>query len=92
MLASLDRLRGRFPTRRLTLEIHESAIADMSSLQALRSDLRQLDIGIAFDDFGTGQARLLELTDVSPEFVSSTVPGSRTCTGRPGGGSSWCRP
>jgi EAL domain-containing protein (putative c-di-GMP-specific phosphodiesterase class I) len=69
LLASLDRLRQRFPARDLVLEIHESAIADMSALQALRADLEQLDIGIAFDDFGTGQARLLELTDVSPQFV-----------------------
>lgn len=69
LLASLDRLRQRFPERDLTLEIHESAVADMSALQALRADLEQLDIGIAFDDFGTGQARLLELTDVSPQFV-----------------------
>ena len=69
LLASLDRIRQRFPERSLTLEIHESAVADMAALQALRSDLEQLDIGIAFDDFGTGQARLLELTDVSPQYV-----------------------
>ncbi len=69
LLASLDRLRQRHPTRHLVLEIHESAVADMAALQALRTDLEQLDIGIAFDDFGTGQARLLELTDVSPQFV-----------------------
>ncbi len=69
LLASLDQLRQRFPERKLTLEIHESAVADMAVLQALRADLEQLDIGIAFDDFGTGQARLLELTDVSPQYV-----------------------
>ncbi len=69
LLASLDQIRQRFPERSLTLEIHESAVADMKLLQALRSDLEQLDIGIAFDDFGTGQARLLELTDVSPQYV-----------------------
>ncbi len=69
LLTSLDRLRQRHPTQNLVLEIHESAVADMSALQTLRADLEQLDIGIAFDDFGTGQARLLELTDVSPQFV-----------------------
>ncbi len=69
LMASLDQLRQRYPTTRLTLEIHESAVADMAALQALRADLEQLDIGIAFDDFGTGQARLLELTDVSPQYV-----------------------
>lgn len=69
LLASLDRLRQRHPRANLVLEIHESAVADMVALQALRADLEQLNIGVAFDDFGTGQARLLELTDVSPEFV-----------------------
>ena len=69
LLSSLGQLRDRYPTQNLVLEIHESAVADMSALQSLRSDLEKLDIGIAFDDFGTGQARLLELTDVSPQFV-----------------------
>ena len=69
LLASLSALRDRHPTRSLILEIHESAVADLSELQALRTELDQLGIGVAFDDFGTGQARLLELTDVSPQFV-----------------------
>lgn len=69
LLASLADLRQRHPAQSLTLEIHESAVADISALQSLSADLANLDIGIAFDDFGTGQARLLELTDVSPEFV-----------------------
>ena len=69
LLTSLTELRVRHPQQNLTLEIHESAVADISALQSLSADLATLDIGIAFDDFGTGQARLLELTDVSPEFV-----------------------
>ncbi len=69
LLASLAELQTRFPAQPLILEIHESAVADLSALQTLRADLEKLDIGIAFDDFGTGQARLLELTDVSPQFV-----------------------
>ena len=69
LLASLIKLRERHPTQSLILEIHESAVANLSALQALRDELDRLEIGIAFDDFGTGQARLLELTDVSPQFV-----------------------
>ncbi len=69
LLASLHRLRRRYPKAHLTLEIHESAVADLAALQALRADLEQLNISIAFDDFGTGQARLLELTEVSPQYV-----------------------
>ncbi len=69
LLASLTQLRGRFPDQSLILEIHESAVANIPGLQGLSADLEKLDIGIAFDDFGTGQARLLELTDVSPQYV-----------------------
>ncbi len=69
LLASLASLRKKYPTCFLILEIHESAIADLTALQTLRQQLEELDIGIAFDDFGTGQARLLELTDVSPQYV-----------------------
>lgn len=69
LLGSLDKLRERHPASSLILEIHEAAVADLSALQTLRRQLDELEIGIAFDDFGTGQARLLELTDVSPQYV-----------------------
>ena len=69
LVASLERLRSRHPSRRLVLEIHEAAAADPATLRALRADLENLRIGLAFDDFGTGQTRLLELIDVSPQYV-----------------------
>lgn len=69
LMTSLRNLRERHPERSLVLEIHEAAITDPTVLQSLRSDLADLDFGIAFDDFGTGQARLLELTQVAPEYV-----------------------
>ena len=31
--------------------------------------LTDLDIGLAYDDFGTGQARLLELAEVPPDYL-----------------------
>ncbi len=69
LLASLEQLRSRHPSSELVLEIHEEAVAKPSALQALRSSLEDLGIGLAFDDFGTGQPRLLELIDVSPRYV-----------------------
>jgi EAL domain-containing protein (putative c-di-GMP-specific phosphodiesterase class I) len=68
LLSSLARWPGlgRF---QVILEIHESAVADPRALQQLRIELTRLGIGIAFDDFGKGQARLLELTEASPRFV-----------------------
>ena len=69
LLASLEQLRSRHPGRKLVLEIHVTAVADPSALQAMRSHLTSLSIGLAFDDFGTGQTRLLDLIDASPHYV-----------------------
>ncbi len=69
LLASLEELRRDHPQPALVLEIHEAAVADLSSLQALRGGLEELRIQVAFDDFGTGQARLLELTEIEPRYL-----------------------
>ena len=69
LLASLEALRRAHPRLDLVLEIHEAAVADLSSLRALRAGLEEQRIAIAFDDFGTGQARLIELTEVAPRYL-----------------------
>lgn len=69
LLESLVALRRRYPVRPLVLEIHEAAVTDVGQLTQLRTGLTELCIGLAFDDFGSGQTRLLELTDVRPEIV-----------------------
>ncbi len=52
------------------LEIHEAAVTDSTALSRLRRRLREMEIRIAFDDFGTGQSRLLELADEQPDYVT----------------------
>lgn len=69
LLASLSALRERFPTLKLVLEIHEGAVTKGPTIRRIREHLNQLDIGLAYDDFGAGQARLLELTEVPPDYV-----------------------
>lgn len=69
LLDSVRELRRRYPEPRLVLEIHEASVANISSLRALRGGLDALRIDLAFDDFGTGQARLLELTEVHPKYL-----------------------
>ncbi len=69
LLASLASLRRHHPEPELVLEIHEAAVAELSSLRTLRAGLEELRIDVAFDDFGTGQARLLELTEVEPKYL-----------------------
>jgi EAL domain-containing protein (putative c-di-GMP-specific phosphodiesterase class I) len=69
LLDSLERwVRKGLPCR-LVLEIHEAAVASPTILRRLAEGLIELDIDLAFDDFGTGQARLLELVEVAPRFL-----------------------
>jgi EAL domain-containing protein (putative c-di-GMP-specific phosphodiesterase class I) len=61
--------RQQAPHLRLTLEIHEGALADLERIDRLRSQLGHAGVGIAYDDFGAGQARLLELAEVPPHYL-----------------------
>ncbi|QDV67018.1 Oxygen sensor protein DosP [Rosistilla carotiformis] len=67
--ASLELLRDMAGSTRLVLEIHESAVTNPELLSQLQSKLQSLGIGLAYDDFGSGQARLSELVQARPEFV-----------------------
>src|SRR4030095_8836893 len=58
-----------FPNQRLTLEIHESAVADGPRMAEIRTALTKLNIGLAYDDFGAGQARLNELVESPPDYL-----------------------
>ena len=62
-------IRGISTTQSITLEIHEAAVTDPNELNSLRAALRDLNIGLAFDDFGTGQARIAELSEVRPDYL-----------------------
>jgi EAL domain-containing protein (putative c-di-GMP-specific phosphodiesterase class I) len=53
----------------MVIEIHESAVTDASSIKRLRDELQELDIGLAFDDFGVGQSRFLELAAATPQYI-----------------------
>jgi EAL domain-containing protein (putative c-di-GMP-specific phosphodiesterase class I) len=76
----------RAPRLRMTLEIHEGALADLERVDRLRTQLSRSGVGIAYDDFGAGQARLLELAEVPPHYLKfdmsfvrgiDTAPASR---------------
>lgn len=66
---SLRELRQWEPSRPLVLEIHEATATRSSQMRELLKVLKDLDIGLAYDDFGAGQARLVELADVPPNFL-----------------------
>lgn len=66
---SLRELREQSPTRPLVLEIHEATATRSDEMRELRAVLNDLAIGLAYDDFGAGQARLVELVDVPPDYL-----------------------
>ena len=68
-MASLERLRKASPDINIVVEIHESAVTDIVELRKFASRLALMSIRFAYDDFGAGQARLLELADVPAHFV-----------------------
>ena len=66
---SLHELRELEPRRPLVLEIHEAAVTCGDEMKRLRAVLDQLQIGLAYDDFGAGQTRLVELVEVPPDYL-----------------------
>jgi EAL domain-containing protein (putative c-di-GMP-specific phosphodiesterase class I) len=86
LVAAVVAARQKMPQLRLTLEVHEGALADLESVDRLRTQLSRSGVGIAYDDFGAGQARLLELAEVPPHYLKfdmsfvrgiDTAPASR---------------
>jgi EAL domain-containing protein (putative c-di-GMP-specific phosphodiesterase class I) len=69
LIFSLGELRKLDPIRPLVLEIHEAAVTCGSQMRSLRAALTEMNIGLAYDDFGAGQARLVELVDIPPDYL-----------------------
>jgi len=66
---SLRELRKIAPEQKITLEIHEGASTNLTMMRELCAVLSDLNIQLAFDDFGVGRARLVELGEVRPDFL-----------------------
>lgn len=69
LMGSLERIRKTYSSLKLVLEVHEQAVTDLVHMKQVKQDLSELDIELAYDDFGAGQARLLELIEVPPHYL-----------------------
>jgi len=69
LLQSLEELRSYAPHVDLVLEIHERALAEIDVISKLRNKLLEINVGLAYDDFGAGQARLFELAEAPPDYL-----------------------
>ncbi len=73
LLANLRSMRERYPALPLVLEIHEDAVADIEMLRRFTAELTAMDVELAYDDFGAGQARLMEMTEVPVKYVKFDI-------------------
>lgn len=71
--ASLRELHKAAPHAALVLEIHEAAATSVPQMQALRELLNELEMKLAYDDFGAGQARLVELGEATPDYLKFDI-------------------
>jgi EAL domain-containing protein (putative c-di-GMP-specific phosphodiesterase class I) len=69
LACSLGELRSMYPGQPIALEIHEAAITDDKAMRELSALLTDLDMLLAYDDFGAGQARFVELVEVPPDYL-----------------------
>ncbi len=73
LLSELKDLRAHFPDLGLVFEVHEAAVTDLDQMAEVRRELAGMDIALAYDDFGAGQARLLELIEVPPDYLKFDI-------------------
>jgi EAL domain-containing protein (putative c-di-GMP-specific phosphodiesterase class I) len=57
----------------IVIEIAETSITDVQTMARIKSGVIQLGFELAYDDFGVGQSRFLELTDVPPDFLKLDI-------------------
>lgn len=69
MVESLQQLLDEYGPRPVVLEVHEEAVGDIEQFCQFKARLNEAGIGLAFDDFGVGQSRLIELARVRPDYI-----------------------
>lgn len=73
LVQSLVKLREMAGNHQIVLEIHEAAVTQPAMMEELCAQLRDLEIQLAYDDFGSGQARLSELVEARPHYVKFDI-------------------
>lgn len=73
LIGELQAQRAAHPSLDLVFEVHEGAVTDLGVMAEIGAELRSMDIRLAYDDFGAGQARLQELIEVPPDFLKFDI-------------------
>lgn len=73
LIPSLIELRSEHPITPITIELHEAAVTSAQEIRELRATLDDLDMQLAYDDFGCGQSRLHELVASPPNILKFDI-------------------
>ena len=73
LLSNVLSLQKQYPQLLLVLEIHEDAITDVNLMKSFAERLLAANIELAYDDFGAGQARLMEMSEVPVAYVKFDI-------------------
>lgn len=73
LLDSLEKIHDLALSSRIVLEINEKAITHTDEMLRLRDALKRFNIGLAYDDFGVGQVRLIDLAEIPPDFLKFDI-------------------
>ena len=69
LFTSLQTSQKQYPNLNLVLEIHEKAVANIDQMKDIGNTLDSMGIKLAYDDFGAGQSRLLELIEAPAAYL-----------------------
>jgi len=73
LLNTMRNLRETFESLPMVLEIHEDAITSLDMMKKFSRELTAMDIELAYDDFGAGQARLMEMIEVPIKYIKFDI-------------------
>jgi len=73
LLSTMRKLRERFESLPMVLEIHEDAITNLEMMKRFSRELTAMDVELAYDDFGAGQARLMEMIEVPVKYIKFDI-------------------
>jgi EAL domain-containing protein (putative c-di-GMP-specific phosphodiesterase class I) len=66
---SMKELRKKFPSRSIMLELPERVLYTPEAFSEMCNTLKDLEVKLLLHDFGAGQIRLAELSELSPNVV-----------------------
>lgn len=73
VLPQLESLRAHYPQVQMVLEVHEAAVSNPRRMRECTKELKNLNVLLAYDDFGAGQSRLLELVQAPPDVLKFDI-------------------